>query len=700
MAHPRDGLYRARLFTGVQAMLLCSLVLLPPAKADDAAAGYAPRNLGTEIAYVGDAACGSCHRKQASTYPDTAMGRSFASVADLIRDGELKIPPGGVSFVHDKSATRYRVFMEEGSLRHEEVRIDGQGRDAFHDTRTVLFALGSGDRARTFLVKQDDRLYQSPIANRPRRDGWGMAAGYDMPSHSHFARPIPGECLFCHSNRASFVEGTLNTYGEPVFEGFAVGCERCHGPGELHVTERKSLPPSAEGIDPTIVNPARLTPDLRDSVCFQCHLQGDMRVVKADHPLYAFRPGLPLSDYFAVFHARKQAKFKVVGHVEALRESTCWKRSGGRVSCLTCHDPHRTPRGEEAAEQFRTACLTCHREEECGQEKMKEPRHAGIDPRDCVSCHMVKRPPSDAPHTLFTDHRISRVPAGEEPVEHDGDFVDLVNFLEGDRGDPRDLGLAYLMLAPYEHDVRYALRGAQILEEMVPREEWDVRALRTLANYYENTNRPQDTVAALETLVSRAPVKGEFKAALARMYLSMGRSERAASLARQAVEEDPHSAHAHSALASILTGAGRFDEAGMHYRAALDADPAHVLAHSGLADIEEARGRLTQAEAGYRKALVLDPESVDARFGLVRVRMARSDPIGAIRVLRDGIESAADPEQAAMMRYMVASILAMGGRGEEAIQELEVILAEFPTQPDALHLMKELRNRAPADSRP
>ena len=45
--------------------------------------------------------------------------------------------------------------------------------------------------------------------------------------------------------------GTLNRYEPPIFQGHAIGCERCHGPGELHASRGEE----SAGTDLTIVNP-------------------------------------------------------------------------------------------------------------------------------------------------------------------------------------------------------------------------------------------------------------------------------------------------------------------------------------------------------------------------------------------------------------------------------------------------------------
>ena len=136
------------------------------------------------------------------------------------------------------------------------------------------------------LERGDGYLFESPItwyAGRRKRD---LSPGYEK-YNVHFERLVKPACLFCHSNRFDHVEGTENRYRQPIFQGQAIGCERCHGPGELHVRR----PSKSSRSPPNIVNPARLTPALRDSVCQQCHLQGDIRVVREGRSSPTFARG-------------------------------------------------------------------------------------------------------------------------------------------------------------------------------------------------------------------------------------------------------------------------------------------------------------------------------------------------------------------------------------------------------------------------
>src|SRR5205807_1805658 len=102
----------------------------------------------------------------------------------------------------------------------------------------VQFAMGSGRRARTYLVNHDGYLFESPITWFTQGRRWDLSPGYET-RNQHFSRAITPGCLFCHSNQAEHIANTANRYRQPVFKSFAIGCERCHGPGELHVKLRQ-----------------------------------------------------------------------------------------------------------------------------------------------------------------------------------------------------------------------------------------------------------------------------------------------------------------------------------------------------------------------------------------------------------------------------------------------------------------------------
>src|SRR5262249_25055087 len=268
----------------------------------------------------------------------------------------------------------------------------------------VQFALGSGTRGITYLIERDGFLFQSPIAWFAQQHRWDISPGYAGPNQRpNFERAIQRECLFCHTSKVRSVAGTLNRYEPPIFESHAIGCERCHGPGALHATRGEYAGP-----DLTIVNPARLAPALRESVCQQCHLQGWFRFPRAGRDSFDFRPGLPLHRFLAVF-VRKEgnpARMKLIGQLEQMEASRCYRESRGHLRCISYHDPHRTPPTATKAEYYRGRCLQCHERQGCALPAAQ--RRSRGPGEDCVACHMPRPAVADIPHAVTTDHRIPR----------------------------------------------------------------------------------------------------------------------------------------------------------------------------------------------------------------------------------------------------------------------------------------------------
>src|ERR1051326_3918840 len=139
------------------------------------------------------------------------------------------------------------------------------------------------------------------------------------------------DCLFCHATQAHYVEGSVNHYTQPVFHGDAIGCQRCHGPGEIHVAQRTKDQAGSAAVDYSIVNPRHLERSLRDAVCEQCHLVGHMRILRNHRGWYDYRPGLPLEQFFSAFMQPENTddEDKAVGQVEQMYESRCFQRSKG-----------------------------------------------------------------------------------------------------------------------------------------------------------------------------------------------------------------------------------------------------------------------------------------------------------------------------------------------------------------------------------
>jgi hypothetical protein len=349
------------------------------------------KNTAKSVAYVGDEACAQCHAEISKSYRGHPMGRSMTTAGAVLPHVD-----GVVFEVGDLS---YAIEHRDGRVFHRETRKGGPGGQPTKTEAEVRYVIGSGTRGYSFLVEKDNELFQSPIAWYSQGRKWDLPPDYRR-NNQHFDRKITAGCLFCHTNRFEQSQGRPTT-----FHGLTIGCERCHGPGELHAHG----PELVDGRDLTIVNPGRLEPaSLRDNVCEQCHFQGTERNEPSENSSFDYRPGLPLAKFLLIASSRfdPALRNRAVGHVEQMRSSQCYAGSSGELGCISCHDPHRLPDPESRTIYYRGRCLECHERRGCSL-PLAERRERSPDD-DCVGCHMPPTAASNVAHTALTDHTIPR----------------------------------------------------------------------------------------------------------------------------------------------------------------------------------------------------------------------------------------------------------------------------------------------------
>ena len=468
----------------------------------------------------------------------------------------------------------------------------------------VKYALGSGTRGVSYLVERDGRLFQSPISWYSQDRRWGLSPGYDGDNNRHFDRPIEPGCLFCHANRVEPVEWTVNRYAEPTFRGHAIGCERCHGPGDLHARR----PETVEGRDPTIVNPRHLEPTLRLAVCEQCHVLGVQRIERPGRSLFDYRPGLPTAAFFAIYGRADETGNTVVGHVEQMKASRCYRESRGQLDCTSCHDPHQLPAPGEKAESFRRQCLACHEQKGC---KLPAPVRLARSPNDdCVRCHMPRGESADIAHVATTDHRILRMPgtAATQPLRAATDFPLVL--LNGDGLSPaeigslnRELAIALAAEGPRMPDTPQVRRIGSfvmdVLDGVLTAEPEDLAARRMKAMVLALTGRKTEAIRQVDTVLRAAPSYEKALDECLSYAIDSENIRSALARARQAVAVDPSSAVFHERLAFASVHVRDWVTALRESREALRIDPFLPFARKFLVqslvhqhDIEGARKEL------------------------------------------------------------------------------------------------------------
>jgi predicted CXXCH cytochrome family protein len=410
--------------------------------------------------FVGSQACRQCHPDQFGTYAAAPHSRALS---DVDPDNE----PVDAEFDHAASGRHYRVVREEGQLIHEESLPLDDGTEFVLTRSPVRYRVGSGHFARTYLCDAGAGfLVESPITWYEPAQAWGMTPGFDKPAHRSFSRQVLENCLWCHSGQVR--KSTVSDMRFQLVEN-AIGCERCHGPGEAHVKLRNSGESEDAAGDQTIVNPGRLPRKLAEAVCQQCHLQGDIHIGGRKLRAPDYRPGEPLEKFGTVYRLRREdPSMTVVGHVEQLGDSPCYIESA-TLTCLTCHNPHATVAPADRAAHFRSVCLSCHADRDC---KLSPSVREEKSKNDCTQCHMPKSA-TEVPHLAFTHHRIGIHPLVRKPDRSDENdplipLSDLSGLSPAER--ERSLMLARLqMFLMRGAEFQTSAPGRQLLQQI---DEW------------------------------------------------------------------------------------------------------------------------------------------------------------------------------------------------------------------------------------
>jgi photosynthetic reaction center cytochrome c subunit len=477
---------------------------------------------------AGASRCMFCHPSEVEGYARSAMAHSLRRAG---QEPDGTVSAHGSRITMRSSPTGYWQHWENG-VDNSDYRVD--------------YVVGSGNHASGYLVDIGGHLFQSPVAFYSNRKSYDLAPGYENVPDPDFTRPVSEECVLCHSGTALHISGTLNQYRRPIFAAEAITCERCHGPVERHLADPRAG---------TIVNPAKLEPAARDSVCEQCHLFGVARVPNPGKRLSDFIPGQRLEDTFTIYRntvppGASAGTFKVISHVEQLALSACARNSGGRLWCGTCHDPHDNP--VQPVQYYRARCLTCH--------TANFPAAHPSRDANCLSCHMPRRNAQDGGHTVFTDHRIQRRPEMAQ-AELSAD-AGLAAWREpAPELQKRNLGIAYIDVGMQRHSSSFIIQGYRNLTEVQRQFANDSDFFKWIGEALLVGKQTSDAKLALERALQLDPNSPVTEAGTASPYIQGGDPESAIAHLERAVALDPLYLPAASTLIDLYQKQGKATEA-------------------------------------------------------------------------------------------------------------------------------------------
>jgi predicted CXXCH cytochrome family protein len=532
-----------------------------------------------EPGYVNPATCRPCHAEIFDSYQKTGMARSFAPV------GNISLP---VDFFHVASQRRYVIAQKKEGYFLQRLT-------PFFESK-IDYQIGSGAHSRTFVHRENDRrLFELPLSWYSEKDGtWNMSPGYDRPDHSDFRREVSDSCLFCH-----------NGYPSESNNGLAHGidCQRCHGPGDLHSRLKGS-----------VVNPARLTPQRSMDICLQCHMESASRTLpeairRFGRGPFSFRPGEPLGDfmiYFEYANTSPQQRMTVNGSAYGLMKSRCFLRSEGRLTCTTCHDPHRELQPAEALVRYTQVCRSCH----AGTH--------GAARRDCTGCHMQKSRTQDAVHVVMTDHQIRR------PLS--SDLLAIISERHDRLSGPVKLLYPSTLPDTPENRVYLAMAGDDpaVLEKAIEAARpSSPEPYFALAEALRKTGRTQDSLLALGRVMEITPGDPRAYVLAAELLLGRGDVNAAVTLVTPALSRMPSDSSLLNTLATLYASRAQFDVSLRLLSNAVQVSPNDPLSWLNLGLAREASRDRAGAIEAYQRSLALQPDLKRAQACLDRLLKPR-----------------------------------------------------------------------------
>lgn len=598
--------------------------------------GY--RNLAAGVKYVGMETCQSCHSEIHESFAHTGMGQSFAPATRSKSAANYE----GHQAVYDPHTNFYYYpYFQDSTLFIKEFRLQN-GDTTYQRIEAVDYIVGSGQHTNSHIVCENGYTYQAPLTYYTQEQRWDLAPGFDEPGGNlRFSRSLNAECLTCHNHFPEQALGSLNKY---TALPSGIECERCHGPGEIHVREKLQglLVDTSKAIDYSIVNPRKLPRDLQMDLCQRCHLQG-VAVLEEGKTFYDFKPGMRLQEVMQVFLPRftnSHERFIMASQADRLRLSPCYQQS--EMTCITCHNPHQSVE-VTGVEQYNQACRSCHQTKTCSapMADLEEQNH------DCSYCHMPPSNSTDIPHVTITDHNIhaGNIRGQEQAASQDNARFLGLEILTKQEGSALEMAQGYLALydkylpdptmldsAGYylgqAEGPQASLRKTRI-HWLFNRGDWDALELYAqgfapdlpldpwsayrIGEAYFQTRDFAVAKRYFQKAVDGLPLHLEFQEKLATTQLQLGELKPAEDRFLWILGENPKRPVTLCNLGFLKVRQRRFEEGEQYYDQALALDPDYIQALINKAAVRFQRNDRQTGVALLKRVLEIDPEHPEAK---------------------------------------------------------------------------------------
>lgn len=591
-------------------------------------------NTARSVRYIGSEQCKTCHEDIYDAYRQSEMGRSMYRVSDAPVIENFSSP-----IVNDHLLRlSYKAYSINGTVFQQEFRGGANGEIIHRREVEAEYVMGSGNNLRMYFYEDGGMLYEHPLTWYVHEKKFDLSPGYKDFGNMRFSRFTSAKCLSCHNSYLIPDTLAVDRYQTPFDLG--IGCERCHGPGELHQKEARGeeirgLQKNAK----TIINPKSLPHTEQLDVCRQCHLQGKAWVLtKQDENYFDYRPGELLSSHRSVYF-KTQTKKEVVevgDSPQRLAMSRCFQESGEALTCITCHNPHYSIKSF-TSDYYNAKCRECHSTTSLEEKKLTT-RH--LEASDCISCHMNRTGNNNTLHGVSnTDHWI-RKDAGStaidwkslkkpthQPLTQLSAFLDNHDSLSGER-----LAEAYLYYFK-EHDPRpaYLDSAAAYLQPYIEKSQGTVRSYSVMGQIYTLTGRLVDAAEMTEKAITLNPFNSELHFQLGNILTSRLDHSGARSAYSRASALKPNEPKYLEAVGMAHYRLKKFDEAMEFFEKAIRLDSQNGEAFFYLGNIYAvSKNNPASALPLYRKSVLLLPDLENAHLNLGNAYLLLQMPDSAI----------------------------------------------------------------------
>jgi hypothetical protein len=322
--------------------------------------------------YIGALACGECHADQLKAQSRSEHAQALSR--PLSHPLASQFTPASSLLLND----RYRFqFSRDG----DELRLHAWD-ESQEINMPVEWAFGAGAKAVTFVSRISSGWYLEHALSFYSGSGqYGVTPGQSSLLDAALAAAIGKptvvsekeqgvlQCFRCHSTGPVSVDPAAGL--QPHEEG--IRCEVCHGPGSAH--REAARVGNVTAIRGTIRNPVRMSSAELNRFCGNCHRQP--------------APAGTEIDWSISWNVRHEPVY--------LSQSACFRR--GKLSCLTCHEPHDPMKHDSG--YYNSKCSACHSKVNTPSPK---PVCLADQSANCIDCHMPRISPQS--FLTFTNHWI------------------------------------------------------------------------------------------------------------------------------------------------------------------------------------------------------------------------------------------------------------------------------------------------------